>query len=139
MHPLIERHSPSEQSMIDEVREYCAKMMHVTVNSNVVADYFSRPPDPVTAICSFFTSTPLVRFKVEMLAAAQDASADLLEGDDREVLVARRSLLTGTALLSGTDGSRSVNFQTHSATASARSSVCNVPRPSRHRTRPSKS
>ena len=28
---------------------------------------------------------PSVRFKIEMLAADQDASADLLEGEDREV------------------------------------------------------
>ena len=78
-------HSPSEQSMIDDIPEYCPKMMHAAGNRNNVTEYLSRSPDPVTAICASLTSTPSVRFQVEMLAAAQDASADLLEGEDREV------------------------------------------------------
>ena len=60
-------------------------MMHVPGKSNAVTDYLSRPPDPVTATCASLATTPSVLLKVEMLAAAQDASADLLEGEDREV------------------------------------------------------
>ena len=72
-----EGHPPSEQSMIDETREHYPKMMHVSGKSNVVTDYLSRPPDPVTAVCASLTRSPSVRFKVEMIVAAQDASAGL--------------------------------------------------------------
>ena len=82
----MEKNIQLRSRVLDEILEYCLKMMHVPGKSNVVADYLSRPPDPITAICSSLTSTPSsVRFKIEVLAVTQDVSADLLEGDYREV------------------------------------------------------
>ena len=90
-------------------------MMYVLAALNVVADYLS--------FCVSLTTTLSVRFKVDMLVAAQNDFISRFEGN-KEVIIN----------VEARSGSRNEKFQIHSVTASARSSVCNVPRPSPNRT-----
>lgn len=40
----VGQHSPTEVSWLDEIREYCPEVRHISGESNVTADFLSRPP-----------------------------------------------------------------------------------------------